>query len=149
MTARRIKRVIIHCTYTPQGRDYGVKDIDKWHKKRGWSGCGYHRVIRRTGVVEQGRPLDEDGILEPNEVGAHAKGHNLDSIAVALVGGMKKIDSFEHIPDCNFTQAQWRALAVEVAWLEALYGPLKIVGHRDLNPLKACPCFDVKEWRYG
>ena len=35
-----------------------AKIIDKWHKERGWSGIGYHYVIKRDGQIELGRPID-------------------------------------------------------------------------------------------
>lgn len=147
---REIKKHIIHCSYTPPEMDIGVLEIRKWHKgpPNNWHDIGYHFVIRRSGEVEKGRDLDLDSVLEPNEIGAHVKGQNFDSIATCLVGGMRTIDHKEQVPDCNFTRQQWTALDVHVAWIESVYGPLQMFGHRDFNPNKACPCFDVRTWRY-
>lgn len=38
---RTITLFIIHCSATPEGKDYTVQDIDRWHKARGWKGIGY------------------------------------------------------------------------------------------------------------
>jgi N-acetylmuramoyl-L-alanine amidase len=73
-------RVIVHCSATADSGDrIGALEIDKWHREeRGWSQIGYHRVIRRTGVIELGR--------KDNVEGAHTKGHNEDSIGVCYIG---------------------------------------------------------------
>lgn len=31
---RNITEIIIHCTATPEGKDYSVEQIRKWHQKR-------------------------------------------------------------------------------------------------------------------
>jgi acyl-CoA synthetase (AMP-forming)/AMP-acid ligase II len=46
---REINRNILHMAYTPPSADIGAAEIDRWHKDRGWSGIGYHFVIRRSG----------------------------------------------------------------------------------------------------
>ena len=46
------------------------------------------------------------------------------------------------------TEAQRQALRRLLKELKERYPRALIVGHRNLNPLKACPCFDaVKEYR--
>ncbi|WP_372809311.1 N-acetylmuramoyl-L-alanine amidase [Litorivivens sp.] len=147
---RDINTIVIHCSATPPSADIGVAEIDSWHRSRGFNGIGYHYVIRRGGYVEQGRSLDR--------AGAHARGHNAHSIGVCLVGG---VDSGQ-APDCNFTRHQFAALSRLVDDLLETFGPVKVVGHRDLSPdtngdgtiqaserIKACPCFDVGEWMDG
>jgi len=131
---RNLSSIIIHCAYTRPSMDIGVKEIDSWHRGRGWDSVGYHRVIRRNGAIEKGRPI--------HVVGAHALGHNHDSIGVCLIGGMKEK---EKKPDCNFTKWQWHALEVLIETLQAKYGPLDVFGHRDVSS-KECPCFDVRQW---
>ena len=71
---RTINEIIVHCTATPEGKDYTVDDITRWHKERGSKTIGYHYVVYRDGSVHEGRPLAE--------VGAHCKGHNAHSIGV-------------------------------------------------------------------
>ena len=129
---RELNRIIIHHTDTFPYQEIGVAEIRHWHiTDNGWRDIGYHYVIRRTGAVESGRPL--------TEIGAHAKGHNRDSIGVALVGGR---------PELNFTRWQWRALEQHVIMLCAQYGIEEIVGHRDVGGTN-CPGFDVRAWMGG
>jgi N-acetyl-anhydromuramyl-L-alanine amidase AmpD len=129
---REIKRLIIHCAATKPDMDIGVEEIREWHKERGWKDIGYHFVIRRTGEIEKGRPV--------SQVGAHAKGHNLDSIGICLVGGIDE----DGDADANFTFEQYVALEQFVDEAEDYYGDLDVLGHRDLPGVaKACPCFDV------
>ena len=35
-----IKEIIVHCSATPEGRDFTVADIDRWHRARGIRGIG-------------------------------------------------------------------------------------------------------------
>ena len=69
---RRIDKIIVHCTATPEGRDVSVKEIDLWHRQRGFKGVGYHYVIGRDGTVDVGRPI--------SEIGAHCSGYNSHSV---------------------------------------------------------------------
>lgn len=131
---RDINMLIVHCAATPPDLDIGAKEIDQWHRERGWQGNGYHAVIRRSGEVEDGRPFERQG--------AHAYGYNDNSIGVVLVGG---IDA-DGRPDCNFTRAQWKSLGELVDDILDTYGPLKVIGHRDVDSGKSCPCFSVSEW---
>ena len=133
---RNINRIVIHCSYTPPSMDIGAETIRDWHvNDNGWDDIGYHYVIDRTGGIEQGRPLEVPG--------AHVRGHNHDTIGICLVGGM----SDDHKPESNFTHWQWDALDALLGELEAKLGKLDVVGHRDLDPSKDCPCFNVQAWR--
>lgn len=130
---REINKIIIHCSATKANQDIGAFQIDEWHKKQGWSGIGYHYVIRRNGQVENGRPLEVTG--------AHCKGQNKNSIGICLVGG---IDA-KGEPENNFTEAQFLALRKLVKNLKQDYPGATIHGHYEFAN-KACPCFDVKEF---
>lgn len=72
------KMVTVHCTASPNGRIVTINDIDRWHKERGFSKCGYHRVIYVDGSIARGRDY--------TETGAHVHGHNSGNIGIALVG---------------------------------------------------------------
>lgn len=143
--------VIIHCSATPAGKDYTVEDIDKWHKARGFDKIGYHYVIYRDGSIHQGR-------LE-QEVGAHCKGYNANSIGVCYIGGLladgKK-------PEDTRTEAQKKSLLQLLKHLKVKYPGVLICGHRDLSEdlngdgtiepfewVKSCPSFDAhKEYAH-
>lgn len=133
--SRPLRSIIVHCSATPQDMDIGAETIDRWHKERGWAGIGYHYVIRRNGKVENGRDVKDPG--------AHAGGHNEDSIGVCLIGGTDADD--RNKAEANFTLSQYRALEELIFTLRGLYGSLEVLGHRDLPGVrKACPCFDVR-----
>lgn len=126
--------IVIHCADTFAKMDIGRAEIDRWHRDKGWNAIGYHKVIRRNGVIEDGRPLDT--------IGAHVEGFNAKSVGICMVGGRG-----EDGPEDNFTARQWESLRNLVIGLKEKYPRAKIVGHRDLNSGKACPSFDVSAWR--
>lgn len=175
---RKINLIVIHCAASPNGQPLARGSvgtptfrstpavIDSWHAERGFlrSGptaktfnpdlphIGYHFVISTDGAEFTGR--------DPEEIGAHAVGHNANSLGICMVG----TDAF--------TQKQWAALKSLTTRLCATYQvPLGfarrngdivfdgICGHRDLSPdkdhdgvvepfewLKTCPGFDVRQW---
>ena len=58
---RKINWLVIHTAATRPSMDIGVKEIRRWHKKRGFADIGYHYVIRRDGRVEKGRADTRQG----------------------------------------------------------------------------------------
>lgn len=141
MAQKKIQQVnylVVHCAATKPSMDIGVKEIDKWHRERGFFKVGYHVVIRRDGRIEYGRAQDE--------IGAHARGFNSKSLAVCLVGGVNDNLKAEN----NFTPEQFIALRYQLALWKLKYPEAEILGHRDLPKVsKECPSFDVKEWYYS
>ena len=129
---RHINEIIIHCSATPEGRDYTVADIDRWHRARGWRGIGYHYVIYRDGSVHAGRPVEQ--------IGAHCTGHNANSIGICYIGG---VSADGKTPKDTRTPAQRIALRELVEELRAKYPGATVHGHREFAP-KACPSFDVQ-----
>jgi N-acetyl-anhydromuramyl-L-alanine amidase AmpD len=145
---RPIRKLVVHCAATPPSADIGRKEIDRWHRQRGFLCIGYHYVIRRDGRVEEGRPEEQ--------AGAHVEGHNRDSIGICMVGGLAEDGK---TPEDNFTPAQYVSLEAVLRGLRGRYAQADILGHRDLSPdrngdgrvtknewLKACPSFDVRTW---
>jgi N-acetylmuramoyl-L-alanine amidase len=128
---RTINEIIVHCTATPEYRDYTVLDIRRWHLQQGWSDIGYHYVIYRNGQVHEGRDVDI--------VGAHCAGHNLHSIGVVYVGG---VASDGRTPKDTRTEQQKAALLSLLIDLKKLYPRAKIYGHRDFAN-KDCPSFNA------
>jgi N-acetylmuramoyl-L-alanine amidase len=131
---RMIKEIIVHCTATPEGKDYTVNDIRRWHREKGWSDIGYHYVVYRNGQIATGRDVDLQG--------AHCAegGHNRYSIGVCYVGGMTRDG---RSPKDTRTPQQRSALLSLLTDLKMLYPEAKIYGHRDFAH-KDCPCFDAK-----
>ena len=128
---RHISFIIVHCSAVRPGQRSSAKDIDRWHRDKGWNGIGYHYVVRRDGSMELGRPLEE--------VGAHCVGHNSHSIGICYEGGLD-----EHGEEADTrTPEQKRALRKLLEELHGRFPKALIVGHHDLNPGKKCPCYDV------
>lgn len=137
MKRKRTSHIVIHCSATRGIQDIGARDIRKWHVEgNGWSDIGYHFVIRRSGRVEAGRPVDD--------VGSHVQGQNATSVGICLVGGLND-KTFK--PENNFTPQQWASLKRLTADLLKKYPKAKVLGHRDFPGVqKACPCFAAKVW---
>lgn len=140
---RRVKRIVIHCTATPQSTT--TTQLMRSFKERGWAAPGYHLLVLPAGSIRQLWPLDR--------VANGARGYNATSVHVAWVGG---VDASGR-PTDNRTPAQRAALRELVRRLARRFPGAEIVGHRDLSPdlngngivdpwerVKECPCFDVR-----
>ena len=128
---RSITLIVVHCSANRAGSALRLADIDRYHRSLGWKGCGYHYVIPTDGTLEEGRP--------EAEVGAHCRHHNRHSIGICYIGGL----SADGTPADTRTEAQRATLRRLLASLHRRFPRALIVGHRDLDPLKACPCFDA------
>lgn len=130
-----VQYLIVHCSATPPSIYVDASVITSWHRQRGFAKGGYHKIIRRDGVVENGRAL--------NEVGAHAVGFNSKSVGICLAGGV----TIKNVPVDNFTVKQKNSLVVVLKELKALFKNARVLGHRDIPGVKkACPSFDVRKW---
>ena len=131
---REISSIIIHCSATPEGRDFTVEDIDRCHRHRGFRCIGYHYVIYRDGSIHPGRPIAREG--------AHCAGHNADSIGICYIGGVDAAGK----PKDTRTPQQRTALTQLVSDLCRQYNipRINVYGHNEFAA-KACPCFDVKK----
>lgn len=114
------RRIIVHHyhheTATPQ-------DVHRWHLNNGWIGIGYHFMVDMDGTIWRGR-----GELT---VGAHAGGHNNDSIGIACQG--RYDDNTRNMPDAQFNAMVWL-----IQHLRGTHGNLTLQRHRDVGST-ACP----------
>ena len=130
---RTITQIVIHCSATQEGADFQIDDIRRWHKQRDFRDVGYHYVITLNGDIQVGRPIEE--------IGAHVKGHNSNSIGVCYIGGLD--DNLK--PKDTRTLLQKVGLQILLVVLKEKFPEAVILGHRDFeNVKKACPCFNVK-----
>ncbi len=129
---RTITEIIIHCSATIEGKDFTVKDIDRWHKQRGFKMVGYHYVIRLDGTIEQDRPLEM--------IGAHCTGHNAHSIGICYIGGLDPSGR----PKDTRTQTQKDVLWSLAKSLQKQIPQATLHGHNEFAN-KACPCFRVPD----
>ena len=132
-STRVINEIIVHCSATPEGKDYSLDTIRQWHCQRGFSDIGYHYVIHPDGTVEEGRDV--------NIAGAHCSGHNSKSIGICYIGGMTADN--KKAKDTR-TEEQRTNLKALLMAMRKLYPSAKIHGHRDFAA-KACPSFDATE----
>lgn len=118
-------QIVIHHTGNPTDDDLSAEEIHESHLAQGWSGIGYHFVIRKDGTIELGRPMDT--------IGAHAYGENSHTIGIHVCGNFEIAEP---------TDAQIESCAVLGQWLALVYGfeinDATVVGHRDLMAT-ACP----------
>ena len=115
-----IRLLVVHCTDTENDKHLNAIDIHKMHLSFGWNGIGYHKIICRSGKVENGRP--------EYWVGAHVKGKNDISLGVCLIGRDNSLQK------------------ILKAW-KIIYPQAKIVGHCDTGDTeKTCPNFDALAW---
>lgn len=129
---RKITEIIVHCSATRAGQEVSKKEIDRWHRARGFACIGYHWLVHLDGRVEAGR--------SEWRVGAHCRGHNARSVGVCYIGGVL---ADGHTPADTRTPAQKKALRSLVALLQHRYPGATVHGHCEFAA-KACPCFDVQ-----
>lgn len=126
------KKIIVHHTHNPE---LTLLTTHKLHQEKfKWAGVGYNYLIEKDSEIFEARGM---------YVGAHAKGHNIESIGIALVGNF---DDF--VPSNN----QLESLIELCIYLMFKYDiePNKILGHRELQGVtKSCPGnkFNMDEFR--
>ena len=127
LDSENINYLVVHCSDTENNLNFTATDIHKMHLGFGWDGIGYHKIIQRSGKVENGRP--------EYWIGAHVKGKNEISLGVCLIGKDK------------FTKKQFRSLERVLKKWKIEYPDAKILGHKDIgNTNKTCPNFEVITW---
>lgn len=143
----RLRYLVIHCTATPEGREVTSAEIRHWHcdpkpRGRGWRQVGYTDMFHLNGGCERLVNNNEDAEVDPWEVTNGAAGFNGVSRHIVYVGGVDKA----MLPKDTRTDAQRKAMERYVKNFHRKHPDVRIVGHRELNPSKACPSFPVQEW---
>ena len=146
--SKPMQYLVIHCTATPEGREVSAAEIRRWHTApasqggRGWKQVGYTDMVHLDGRIERLADNNEDANVDPWEMTNGAAGYNSVSRHIVYVGGCDN-----HLaPKDTRTEAQREALKRYVEDFHARFPQVKIVGHHELNPGKACPSFDVPTW---
>jgi len=116
-------QIVIHHAAT--NGDVSSATMHGWHQNQGWSGLGYHFIIRGDGTVERGRP--------EMTVGAHASGFNSNAIGICLAGNFETSQ-----PAPQQIESLSRLLADLCNRYNLTPNAQTIVGHRDLMAT-ACP----------
>ena len=117
-TRTKTERIILHHA---EASVCSAEDIHRWHKQKGWSGSGYHFLVRKDGSIYRLRAEDK--------VGAHAYGSNYNSIGICAEGKYME----EEMPN-----AQKEALKWLVTELKKKYNITKVQKHKDVCAT-SCP----------
>jgi len=75
-----VEKLVVHHSASKKSTTK-KSDIDSWHKQRGFSQVGYHKIIEGDGKIVSGR--------SEKLKGAHAKGTNHNSLGVCVVGNFE------------------------------------------------------------
>jgi len=111
--------------------DFSAAQIHELHLANGWSGIGYHYVIRKDGTIERGRPRDD--------VGAHTYEHNTKSIGINVVG------NFEYaIPQDEQIESAGKLIAALCHIYNISPDETTILGHKDIHAT-LCPGANLYE----
>lgn len=144
-----LKRLVLHCTATTEGREVTANEIYKWHTDpvckggRGWKQVGYTDMFHLDGRVERLVENNEDAQVDSWEITNGAKGYNSTSRHVVYVGGCDKAGK----PSDTRTSEQKRAMEKYVKEFHKIFPHVIICGHGELPGVhKACPSFSVRDW---
>ena len=111
-TRKSTERIILHHA---DAKSCSAEDIHRWHLNNGWSGAGYHFLVRKDGKVYRLRPEDK--------VGAHAYGSNYNSLGVCFEGNFMEED---------MPAEQIKAGQELVAYLKNKYNITTVQRHKDV-----------------
>lgn len=117
-TRKSTQRIILHHA---AAKTCSAEDIHRWHLNKGWSGAGYHFLVRKDGKIYRLRPEDK--------VGAHAYGSNYNSIGVCFEG--------DYMVE-NMPEEETKAGQELVAYLKKKYGISEVEVHKRVNAT-SCP----------
>ena len=117
-TRKATQRIILHHA---DAKNCSAEDIHRWHLNNGWSGAGYHFLVRKDGKVYRLRPEDK--------VGAHAYGSNYNSIGICFEGNFMEED---------MPAEQIKAGKELVAYLKNKYKIAIVQKHKDVCAT-SCP----------
>ena len=111
-TRKSTERIILHHA---DAKSCSAEDIHRWHLSNGWSGAGYHFLVRKDGTIYRLRPEDK--------VGAHAYGSNYNSLGVCFEGNFMEED---------MPEVQKQAGKELVAYLKNKYKISTVQKHKDV-----------------
>ena len=143
-----LKRLVLHCTATAEGREVTSGEIRAWHTNpvskggRGWKQVGYTDLIHLDGQIERLVDNNEDANVDPWEITNGAAGYNSTSRHVVYAGGLARNGK---TPKDTRTKEQREAMESYVRDFHRRFPKVRIVGHNELTA-KDCPCFDVQKW---
>lgn len=130
---RTINNIFVHCTATQPSAT--IEALRNGFRARGWHAPGYHYVIEADGTLRR--------LWAEEHVANGVRGYNQHAIHVAYIGGIDP----EGRPKDTRTCAQRTTLEALLRLLHWHYPTARIRGHREVNPNKACPSYDIQSER--
>ncbi len=143
--------VIFHCSDSKFGN---AVIIDGWHREKGFDNgngihIGYHFVILNgqlsfnkynrffDGIIETGRPLDDDDKFEFDETAAATLGKN-NCVQVCFIGESGKFTERQVYSGKNILQI-----------LKVTFGSIRVYQHADFDPVnrKYCAGFTADQMK--
>lgn len=82
MSTRDVKKIDTIILHHSASEIATPQSIHNAHLHNGWSGAGYHLLVRKDGTIYKLRPI--------KNVGAHCEGHNQLSIGICFEGNFEK-----------------------------------------------------------
>lgn len=134
--------LMLHCSATPEFRDYTKKQILAWFTSRGWKHPGYRQITHLDGKITVLREYDHDDFIQNYEITNGAKGWNTRTIHISYIGGVNAEDG--KAKDTR-TPEQIDSLEAQVKFFLYMYPNIKILGHNQIA-VKACPSFNTPAW---
>jgi len=139
---REICGAIIHWSATFLDQNVGTDWVHRVHLDRGFSGCGYHIIIRRDGTLQRGRPM--------NRGGAHDINNNTNFLGFCFIGGVNEVSSRAQKPYWRYasadslTPAQFNAYDGLMRTFHRVFPHGQVQGHYATSDEgKVDPGFDV------
>ena len=139
---REIAGAIIHWSATFLDQNVGSEWVDDIHRARGFSGCGYHIIIRRDGTMQRGRPL--------NRSGAHDENNNKTFLGFCFIGGVNEFSSravkpfWKYASVESLTPAQFKTYDGLMKTFHKVFPYAQVQGHYATSTEgKVDPGFDV------
>lgn len=117
-TRKSTERIILHHA---DAKSCSAEDIHRWHLNNGWSGAGYHFLVKKDGTIYRLRPEDK--------VGAHAYGSNYNSLGICFEGDYMEED---------MSAEQIKAGQELVTYLKHKYNITTVQKHKDVCAT-SCP----------
>lgn len=148
----RLDYLIIHCSDTPEGKEFTKDDIIRWHtspvhlKGRGWNRPGYSDLVYLDGKLVNLIPYNTDDFVDLWEISNGVEGLNGRSRHICYIGGADKEDPKKKVD--TRTDAQKHTLEIYVKYTILRHPHIQVLGHSQAPNAKgkACPSFDVPAW---
>ncbi len=129
MRERKITRIVWHtAAHAVDGiaQDTTAKQIDAWHRAKGWTEIGYNVVVRFDGTIEPGR--------DPRKVPAGVAGMNSYTYHICFSGhgDLKPLTDRQLEMGIRHTIEILKRYNLTESFLK---NPMIVMGHREVNLL--------------